>query len=490
MDATLLGLVQACAETPEDSTPHLILADWLADRGQPERAELVRVQCRLADWVSDWQERRDLIQRQNALIAAHRKRWLGPLASLFDSVAFVRGLAHVGLAGRTFASKAFGEAFAAQAATLLAGRVDFVSPAGFVQVGQRPWLGLVPALGVTHHRLHRSALAPLLESPHAGRLVALDLSGRKLDEADAAELADSAVVRRLVRFTARNAGLGPKGLDRLLAAPTRWREVDVGGPVFQPHQVARLEPLLSAGRVMNSLGMEFVRVPAGSFRMGAADDEAEGLHDERPQHTVTLTRPFWLGRFAVTREQYQTVFSRLPADSLRPMTRVSLPEAETFCRRLADRPEEKATGRTYRLPTEAEWEHACRAGTFTRFSFGDRPNGDLVNCQSGYLDDQWDFHYPGRPVEVGSYPPNGFGLFEMHGNVWEWCADVYDANEYRRGDVTDPTEPAEGDVRITRGGCYGAVGSSCRSARRGTVTMNDRSAVNGFRVVVELPEVE
>jgi formylglycine-generating enzyme required for sulfatase activity len=237
---------------------------------------------------------------------------------------------------------------------------------------------------------------------------------------------------------------------------------------------------------MNSLGMEFVRVPAGQFRMGAHAEEPEALSDEKPQHTVTLTQPFWMGRFTVTREQYTHLISNRhrTGDTNLPAYDLSSADAEQFCKALSELPEEVTAGRSYRLPTEAEWEHACRAGTFTTFSFGDRPTAALVNSQPGYLDNEWDYYYRGSLTPVGTYPANGFGLHEMHGNIWEWCSDWYNSQEYERGDVVDPRNDTPSLSRITRGGCYAAAGASCRSARRGTARPQDHTPYSGFRVVM------
>jgi formylglycine-generating enzyme required for sulfatase activity len=222
--------------------------------------------------------------------------------------------------------------------------------------------------------------------------------------------------------------------------------------------------------------------------MGSPPDERTCQADEQPQRVVTLTRPFWMGRFAVTQQQYDS--RPYPNASEfhgphRPVDHVTWTEAVAFCAALGELPEEKAAGRTYRLPTEAEWEHACRAGSFTAFHTGPTHSMELMNCQVRFTSSEQPRVLLNRTADVGSYPPNGFGLYEMHGNVWEWCADWY--TRWREDDaVTDPTGPDTGSSRVARGGCWEAVGSYCRAAKRLEKTPLVRSNHIGFRVVLEM----
>jgi uncharacterized protein (TIGR02996 family) len=492
MDATLAGLIHGCAAALEDNAPWLILADWLEDHGQAERAELVRVQCRLADWVPDWQERQALIARQDELIAAHRDVWLGPLAGLCHRVEFVRGLCRVWVVGKLFATPRFDKAFAAAPGALVE-QVRLIRCKSLARILGRSALARIPALSLAGLGLDDAALEPLFDSPRAANLVDLDLSNNALTPSTVLRLGDAPLGRGLVRLALRNHFLMPATLGALLGGvfPV-LRELDVAGNFLSQPVVEQLAGRLVPGRIMNSVGMEFVRIPAGSFLMGATPGERDALDDESPQHPVTLTRPFWLGRFAVTEAQYWrgTGAPISPSHELyRPAQNVSGVEAEELCRLLGDLPEEKATGRSYRLPTEAEWEHACRAGTFTMFHTGDELSLDDVNYHG-----RWDYQDhatrrgPGRTQPVGTYPPNAFGLYEMHGNIWEWCADRYSARWYDQGESVDPVGPANGRLCITRGGCWAADGSACRSARRGTVPPDEFRQVNGFRVVLVTAE--
>jgi len=489
MDATLFGLLQACAETPDDGTPHLILADWLDDHGQPERAELVRVQCRLADWVPDWEERRDLIRRQDDLVAAHRDAWLGPLTGHCHRVEFARGLARVWVAGRTFALKRFGAAFEERQSSALVEEVRLVRTKSVHLVAAKPWFRLFPALSLAQLDLGAVGVAALLDSDKTDRLVRLDLSGNGWDAASVKPLVDSPCFGRLARLDLRNNDLPNASLRALLRASARLA-IDAAGNDARPEMLAALAERLPSGRRMNSLGMEFVRVPAGSFLMGSPPDEPGRLDDEGPQRVVHLTRPFWLGRFAVTQQHYgrgpHTNRSQFRGPH-RPVEQVTWTEAADFCAALSALPDEEAAGRRYRLPTEAEWEHACRAGTSTAFHTGPTHSMELMNTQSRFTNTQQPRLLLDRTSDVGSYPPNGFGLYDMHGNVWEWCADRH-ANWRSDAAVTDPTGPATGGHRVARGGCWEAIGAYCRAAKRLADPPETRSNHIGFRVVMELGE--
>jgi formylglycine-generating enzyme required for sulfatase activity len=160
-----------------------------------------------------------------------------------------------------------------------------------------------------------------------------------------------------------------------------------------------------------------------------------------------------------------------------PVENVSYLDALDFCRRLSRLPAERRAGRAYRLPTEAEWEYACRAGVWsTPYHFG--PDLDPARAN---------FKSFGRPVPVGSYDPNAWGLFDMHGNVWEWCADWFDAAWYRHSQAEDPPGPATGQRRVLRGGGWTGSVDFCRSALRGHNLVDARHNYNGFRVALSVP---
>ncbi len=173
-------------------------------------------------------------------------------------------------------------------------------------------------------------------------------------------------------------------------------------------------------QIVNSIGMKLALIPAGTFLMGSPDSELGRCPDEGPQHEVTISRPFYLSIHPVTQREYQTVMGVNPACFManlfkrnpgHPVEQVSWDEAVDFCQRLSSLAAEKHAGRVYRLPTEAEWEYACRAGTTTPFHFGT----SLFSIQANI-----DYNR-NRTTKVGSYPPNAWGLYDMHGNVWEWC---------------------------------------------------------------------
>ncbi|MDB4770771.1 SUMF1/EgtB/PvdO family nonheme iron enzyme [bacterium] len=221
----------------------------------------------------------------------------------------------------------------------------------------------------------------------------------------------------------------------------------------------------------NSIGMEFKLIPAGTFTMG----DASGDDDETP-HEVTLAQPFKMGVHEVTQAQYEQVMgvnnSRFIGAN-NPVERVSWDDAVEFCRRLSDLPAEKAAGNVYRLPTEAEWEYACRAGTTTKYSFGD-DESELEQYGWCYANSGENTH------PVGSKQPNAWGLYGMQGNVAEWCQDWY--GDYPSGSVTDPTGPVEGSFRVYRGGSWLNTAEGCRSAFRYWNLPSGLAFDLGFRV--------
>jgi uncharacterized protein (TIGR02996 family) len=269
----------------------------------------------------------------------------------------------------------------------------------------------------------------------------------------------------------------------------------------------RMRDLLTAGvppcmpRLINSIGMPLVFIPPGTFWMGAPDSEPLRDEDELPQRQVTLTWAFYLSIYPVRQRDYEAVMVSNPSTFNEsngggpdhPVDMVSWQDAVEFCERLSNRPAEKAAGRMYRLPTEAEWEYACRAGTSTPFWFGNKATTEEVNFDGNYPFDgnsPYGEAIPGKYLmcssKVGSYAPNPWGLYDMHGNIEEWCADMYDEHYYARAETIDPLN-RKGSENVVRGGCWFSYGRHCRSANRNWFNSDGRNYYYGFRVALTVP---
>ena len=235
-----------------------------------------------------------------------------------------------------------------------------------------------------------------------------------------------------------------------------------------------------ASWVEPNTGMEFVRIPAGSFRMGAPPGEP-GREAGETLHRVTLSRPFELGRYEVTQEQWQAVMGSNPShfhDCPRcPVERVSYRDVEEFIARL-----ERLSGEPFRLPSEAEWEYACRAGTTTPFSTGDNLTAAQANYDARY---PYAGHPPGEyraaTTPAGSLPPNPWGLYDMHGNVWEWTGD--DDCPYPTAAQTDPRPRCGSGLKVIRGGSWYFNADSARCGLRYTHAPSLLGFSLGFRLV-------
>ncbi len=249
----------------------------------------------------------------------------------------------------------------------------------------------------------------------------------------------------------------------------------------------------------NSIGMKFVLIPPGEFEMGSPKElidkelKAHGddgwykahLPSEGPQHRVRITKPYWLGATDVTQEEYQRVIgsnpSKFQGDPKRPVEQVSWDDAVEFCRRLSELPREKAAKRRYGLPTDAQWEHACRAGTTTRRYSG--------NDEAGLADWAWfNKNLAGMTHPVGQKRPNAWGLYDMYGNVWQWCQDWQDMNYYAKSATDDPAGPSGGWNRLLRGGSWSYPAWYCRSACHLGYGPEHRANDLGFRVSLALAE--
>ena len=212
--------------------------------------------------------------------------------------------------------------------------------------------------------------------------------------------------------------------------------------------------------------LEMVLIPAGKFMMGSPESEKGRLYNET-QHEVTLTKPFYMGKYEVTQEQWETVMGSNPSGRIKgaklPVTNVSWNDCQDFIKKLNTK-----TDGGFRLPTEAEWEYACRAGTSTAYSAGDSLTKSDANIDGDSI------------KAVGSYRLNAFGLYDMHGNVWEWCEDWY--GDYPAGAITDPKGPATGEDRVLRGGSFTDGASIARSSFQNGITPTYWLDLVGFRL--------
>ncbi|MFC1629299.1 formylglycine-generating enzyme family protein [Gemmatimonadota bacterium] len=225
----------------------------------------------------------------------------------------------------------------------------------------------------------------------------------------------------------------------------------------------------SADVITDQIGMELRLIPAGSFMMGSDTPQAED--DEKPLHRVFISESFYIGIHEVTRAQFERVMGTDRSGSEGPdlpVDMVSWEDAVSFCRKLSE-----LTGDRYRLPTEAEWEYAARAGTSSEYYWG------------GEADRAWAVFDTTEIARVGSRRPNRWGLYDMSGNVWEWCSDRYDAEYYRRSPQEYPEGPTSGDFRVLRGGSWRNGAANLRIARRGWNRPDSRHPHDGFRVVME-----
>jgi formylglycine-generating enzyme required for sulfatase activity len=233
----------------------------------------------------------------------------------------------------------------------------------------------------------------------------------------------------------------------------------------------------------NSRDMEFIKIPAGEFMMGSS----HGGDDEKPQHKVNISQPFYLGKYPVTQRQWREIMgsnpSSFPGDD-NPVESVSWDDVQEFIQKLNKAPD-KLKHCEYRLPTEAEWEYACRAGTTTEYSFGD--DEELLGKHAWYGENSGGKTHPvggkapkGKTHPVGGKAPNPWGLYDMHGNVWEWVADWY--GDYPEGEATDPTGAESGSARVVRGGSWNRGAQFARSALRLWDLPDDRYSGSGFRL--------
>jgi len=274
----------------------------------------------------------------------------------------------------------------------------------------------------------------------------------------------------------------------------------------------RVERLLESGlapcvpTLVNSIGMRLALIPAGAFLLG--DPTLQETPEQNRVQMVVLTRPFLMGVYPVTQAEFEQVMGHNPSrfrtgqragqplyrvDTSRfPVDSANFADAQTFCRRLSALEAERAAGRVYRLPTDAEWERACRGGARTSraFHFGMSASSRQANFDGSA---PFGMAAPGpclrRTCQVGQYPPNAYGLHDMHGNVWEWCQDWCSEVPLQPSPVTNPRGPRRGTTRVCRGGSYFNPASRCRSAYRIGYYPGGHNDFIGFRVVCSLPKL-
>jgi formylglycine-generating enzyme required for sulfatase activity len=282
------------------------------------------------------------------------------------------------------------------------------------------------------------------------------------------------------RATLASMGLAVTVIVLLIwCCPARARSAE--GPARQEAPLTTAEAHLDKELTLDLGGgvkLELVLVPAGKFMMGSPQTEAKRDSDET-QHEVTISRPLYMGRHLVTQEQYEKVTGANPSKfkgAKRPVDKVNWDDAQAFCKKLS-----AVSGKTVRLPTEAQWEYACRAGSTTAYCFGESA-ARLAEYAWYSVNAQSTTH------AVGQKKPNAWGLCDMHGHLWEWCQDWYGEKYYSESPNVDPQGTGKGGTRVLRGGSWYVSTWDCRSAYRYWGLPGYREPYNGFRVVVTVPQ--
>jgi formylglycine-generating enzyme required for sulfatase activity len=378
---------------------------------------------------------------------------------------------------------------------LLTGRCPFEGPTAKV-------LGLIALVEPDPPSKYRPGIDPLLE------LICLKAMAKSPEDRFASM---DEFVRNLTEFLVKS----PVGLKEELTHAHRHDRPELLNATKSPNvTVFTAPPKVSESFIINPLEMKLKLVPAGEFLMGSPEDEMGANNDERPQHLVKITKAFYLGVHQVTQAEFQKVMGINPSwfsqagggkskvarmDTSRfPVDSVSWLDAVNFCNKLSEleglecyytsRGQPMAPSTGYRLPTEAEWEYACRAGTVSAFAFGDRISSINANFDGSYsYNGSVKSSHLGRTTVVGSYQPNEFGLFDMHGNVWEWCQDGYSESWYSTSSVEDPINLQGSTARVYRGGAWDEIPQLCRSASRFCYMPDYHDSEVGFRVARCLP---
>ena len=302
-------------------------------------------------------------------------------------------------------------------------------------------------------------------------------------------IADSNLGFRVVVVQAPAIGTSPGLQSRSQVATSSPLPKDPARPLSVPRKpqpvqippVARKFPPTRQLDLGGGVQLELILIHPGTFLMGSPASEAERDSDET-QHDVTLTQPFYLGKYPVTQAQWKAVLGNNPShfqgDYL-PVEMVSWDDVQIFCQMVRNK-----TGQAVGLPTEAQWEYCCRAGTSTPFHFGSVLNGAQANCGGNYPYGTKKGPYLKKTSPVGSYLANSWGLHDMHGNVWEWCQDWY--GEYPRGKIKDPQGSSNGEPRVLRGGSWSDCASFCRAGKRDRGSPGNRNGICGIRLLLPL----
>ena len=317
-----------------------------------------------------------------------------------------------------------------------------------------------------------AAAKPIEDAPE---LACMELGDWYKDLADqaAAPASEGAMLRHAQAYYQRFLALHPAADLARTAATLTLKRIEDALAKLGPAPESKSSPAGLTLDLGKGVTMKLVLIRPGNFLMGSPDSEKGRKSEEGPQHEVTISKPFYMGVTKVTQAQYEAVMGTNPSKfkgPANPVDSLTWDEAAEFCKKLSEK-----TGKTVRLPTEAEWEYACRAGTRTRFSFGDSESalGDYA---------WWESNSGGKTNPVGQKKPNPWGLYDMNGNVWEWCADWFGG--YSSGASTDPQGAGSGERRVLRGGawCNGQTGTgNFRCASRANDAPSHRSHAYGFR---------
>jgi len=291
---------------------------------------------------------------------------------------------------------------------------------------------------------------------------------------DASAAGKPVVLHRAKEYYEQFAELHTKKDAQSLRVETALESIEkelkkLGAPVRRPGGKTLI---LTLGK---GVKMKLVRIPAGKFMMGSPKTEKDRKDSEGPQRRVTISKAFYMGVTEVTQAQYECITGKNPStfkDPQNPVEKVSWNDATAFCAALS-----KKARRTVRLPTEAQWEYACRAGTKTCFSFGD--DDKYLDAHGWHVDNSGAKTHP-----VGQKKPNAFGLYDMHGNMYEWCRDWYDEKFYAKAKDVDPENTTGAECRVLRGCAWKSAPQYCRTANRIKHTSGKRFNDFGFRVVI------